>query len=100
MSWSYSSNFMGPAPRWYLDNLISENVFAGGRIDCECDDENDVYYNRYGVELILPIMDLDSFNNFSIFLENYTSDELKSFEELRAEFEKNGNKIRLFREQT
>lgn len=115
--WTYSTNFMGPAPWWYKENNIPYTLiplfceteqkdidykhykqYAGGRIDCYCSDINDQDYSKYNQEVSLPIMEVESFIEFGDWLENFSSPKLLSFEELKKLYEKDtNNKIILFK---
>lgn len=117
MSWSYSSNFMGPAGLWWYEQnnipyteetkfseLFGKEItmkhykqYAGGRIDCRCDNLEDPNYDRYGVELDLPIMEAESFNALSDWLFQYESEELNE-NVIQTFEEETGFKIRYFTE--
>lgn len=118
--WSYSTNFMGPASlSWYENNNISyeEKTFfsklldkeitvkrynpeyAGGRIDCRCDNPEDEHYDHYGAELHLPIMKVESFNLLSDWLMNYTSERL-DINVLKTFEKETGHKLALFKGET
>ena len=93
---TYSTNFMGPiSEKWYHDRGInsSKERWAGGRIDVYGLDEHEYYGGKY--EYGLPIMDGESWELFSQWLEEYESVELKEYDQLLSEFEGDtGYKIR------
>lgn len=112
---SYSTNWMGPISLdWFRDRGLTQMVdvevtdehmanrlnvnmgdtvpmedvteyWSGGRIDIYGLDETEYYGGRseYG----LPIMDGESWNVFSDWLENYETIELKTYEQLLSAFE-------------
>ena len=86
--WTYRSNYMGPINKEFIATH-GEN-WAGGRIDCRCDDIKDPDYDRYGQEIGIPTMNLTHYNILSKWLENLRTDRLLTEEELYA----------LFKEQT
>lgn len=115
--WSYDINLMGPSSSWYeTENIpyhlldvkkdklskvttlkIYEEQWYGGRIDCSCNDINDVNYDKYGVELELPIMTEDSYNKISEWLESFQSKNLLDFTDIKDLYEKEtGLKIELY----
>lgn len=51
MKWYYFLNRMGPLQR---DGKY--DGYAGGRIDCDCADENDPDYEKYGHEVSVPLV--------------------------------------------
>ncbi len=106
--WSYDINLMGPSSSWYevekipyhLLEIIKEEKLKtstlkiyneqwyGGRIDCYCDNVNDVNYDKYGVELEFPIMTEDSYNKISEWLVTFHSKELLDFSDIKSIYEK------------
>lgn len=105
MSWTYSTNMMGPAGlSWYEDNNIPYIVvkytwdreeldrkvyeqWAGGRIDCYCDDPEDVDYSRYGMELSAHVVPAEQWNRLSDWCDQLRTPRLLSEEELYTRFE-------------
>lgn len=105
MKYTYNTNLMGPAGLWWFEQnnipytiKIMNNKFTnfkdeefkrydpwyGGRID--------IYGGPgYPDEDGLPIMSGESYCRFSRWLEKYSSEEIKSFEELRELFESEEN---------
>ena len=123
MTIEYSTNFMGPISMdWFRERGLTEMVdkeittpmeaqiynanigdtvqtediaesWYGGRIDIYGLDETE-YYGGMS-EYSLPIMDGPSYAKFQDWLEEYTSEELTSFEDLCIIFEREMNhKIR------
>lgn len=112
---SYSTNFMGPIALWWYrergltemaevaveskilaevygvepgDTVTQEVVteyWCGGRIDIYGLDETEYYGGRS--EYSLPIMDGESWNRFSDWLDEYETVELKTYEQLLSAFE-------------
>lgn len=108
--WSYDINIMGPVSSWYerekipykiLEDTIDkskqlklyEEMWCGGRIDCYCSDVTDKNYDKYGVELELPIMKEDSYIKFTEWLDSFTSKELLEFEIIKDTYEKETGKV-------
>jgi hypothetical protein len=111
---------MGPAGLWWYEEnkipFIVEKTFsslfnkeiefkkydkqyAGGRIDCYCNDINDPDYDPYNRELFLPIMESKSFNIFSDWLENIKTEKLLTEKELFSLFlEETNIKLKYFDE--
>lgn len=120
---SYSTNMMGPISLdWFRDRNLIEDVdvvvkndfqariyrasigdtvtrqrntenWCGGRIDIYGLDETEYYggMSEYG----LPIMDGESWNRFSDWLDEYKTIELKTYEQLLSAFEADtGHQIR------
>lgn len=107
MSWTYSTNMMGPAAvRWYEENnipftevttyskLFGEETtvkvyeqWAGGRIDCRCDDMSDPDYSHYGSELGVPIIPAEQWNRLSEWCDKLRTPRLLSEKELYTRFE-------------
>jgi len=93
----YSTNMMGPVSLdWYRERgLLDESgqpkeYWAGGRIDIY-----GVPGEHYPIEYALPIMNGESWNIFSDWLDEYETKELVSFEQIINMFEtKTGHKIR------
>lgn len=103
MIYTYSTNLMGPMSHWFIANNIpytetkvysklfdKEIVYKtyeqwyGGRID--------IYGGPgYPDETGLPIMSGESYARFSRWLQTYSSEDMKSFEELRELFETSEN---------
>lgn len=103
MKFTYSTNLMGPMTHWFESNNIPCTItkkysslfnkeiefkrydpWYGGRID--------IYGGSgYPDEDGLPIMSGESYCRFSRWLEKYSSEEIKSFEELRELFESEEN---------
>ena len=119
MAWTYSTNFMGPiAIRWYEENNIPYTEvtrysktfdeettvkvyeqYAGGRIDCRCDDINDPDYGRYGAELGVPVLPASEWNALSNWCDKLTTDTLLTEEELFKRYEEEtGEKLHPFNE--
>ena len=100
MSWTYSTNFMGPISLlWYEDNsmpytnrvvdgqIVKDYVpYAGGRIDCYCDDYTDPDYSPFGDELSLPVMLGEHFDLFSDWLDSVETERLVTLEWLVEQF--------------
>lgn len=103
--WTYSTNIMGPFGLWWYEEnnipYIEEEysspfgsgkrkkyleLWVGGRIDCYCTNPEDSDYDRYGVELSLPIIDSESEYKLSEWLETYSSEKLE--ENILGIFEK------------
>ena len=112
---SYSTNFMGPISLdWFRERGLTEiadvtvdskilaevygvelggtvtrevvtEYWCGGRIDIYGLDETE-YYGGMS-EYSLPVMDGESWNLFSDWLENYETIELKTYEQLLSAFE-------------
>ena len=85
---SYSTNCMGPVNKdWFEKRGIDpdQEHWAGGRIDIDGLNEREFYAGKH--EYSLPIMDGLSWNLFSDWLENYETEDLKTFEQLVNEFE-------------
>jgi len=99
--WTYRSNYMGPMMHWYETNNIPfveietyssffkkeikykhYEQYAGGRIDCHCSNIEDPDYDHYGQELGLPIMEAESYANFSQFLDTIRTSTLLTTREL------------------
>lgn len=120
MSWTYSTNYMGPAMHFYelhnipytehteFSKLLNKEItfktyhkeYAGGRIDAYCNDISDPDYSHYGAETSLPIMEAEDYLKFSYWLDNFKSDKFLHFEEIRRLFEKDTSYIlRLFEEE-
>lgn len=115
MSWTYSTNVMGPFGLWWFEEnnipfkiIIVNNrwtdfkdiktkqyeTWFGGRIDCYCDNQEDPEYDRYGRELILPIMKGDCYALFSNWLDKQITNSLVSNEYLFKKYEtETGNKL-------
>lgn len=109
--WTYSTNMMGVFGIWwykennipftiskryskYFDKEIEFTTYEqwyGGRIDCYCDNTDDVDYDIYGTEVSLPIMDSQSYSAFSDWLDSVKTDRLYMFEELQGMFERMTN---------
>lgn len=118
--WTYSTNFMGPAGLWWYEEnnipFIIEKKFskifekeiefktylkqyAGGRIDCYCNNIKDPDYDPYNRELFLPIMESESFNIFSDWLDKLKTKNLLFEKELFTLFFKETNiKLKFFNE--
>ena len=99
MKYTYNTNLMGPMTHWFESNNIpytKRKVYSslfdkeieyktyepwyGGRID--------IYGGLYFPDEVgLPIMSGESYGRFSRWLEKYSSEEVKTFEELRELFE-------------
>lgn len=100
MKYTYSTNMMGPMLHWFQTNNIPYTIkivnnkftnfkdeerkvyepWYGGRIDIYCD-------SGYPDETGLPIMSGESYGRFSLWLQTYTSEQIKTFKELRELFE-------------
>ncbi len=109
--YAYSTNMMGPMTHWFESNNIPYTVtkthsklfnkeieyktyepWYGGRID--------IYGGSgYPDECGLPIMSGESYSRFSRWLAKYSSEEVKTFKELRELFEsEEGFKLIIFEE--
>ena len=113
MKYTYNTNCMGPYGLWWYEEnkipytiKISNNKFTNFQ-----DHEQKVYEQWYGGridvysgsgypdELGLPIMSGESYARFSRWLLNFTSDDIKSFYELRQLFEESEDyKLAIFEE--
>ena len=104
MKYTYSTNMMGPMMHWYEDNNIPYTVkIVNNKFTDFKDEERKVYDQWYGGridiyggpgypdECRLPIMSAESYGRFSRWLETYSSEEIKCFEELRELFETQEN---------
>ena len=104
MKYTYNTNMMGPMLHWFQTNNIPYTIkIANNKFTDFKDEERKVYEQWYGGridiyggpgypdETGLPIMSGESYSRFSRFLETYSSEELKSFEELRELFESEEN---------
>lgn len=120
MMWSYNTNVMGPYGLWWYeennipwDIIIVNNrftkfkdverkkykeVYYGGRIDTYCDNTDDPDWDYYMPELSLPIMSSENFARFDNWLDNFKSEKLLSFEDLKILFEKDNGELVLFKE--
>jgi len=93
----YSTNMMGPVSLdWYRERGLTDEsgqpkeYWAGGRIDIY-----GVPGEHYPIEYALPIMDGESWNIFSDWLDEYETKELVLFERIINTFEmETGHKIR------
>lgn len=103
MKYTYNTNMMGPMLHWYESNNIPYSTtrkysklfnkeieykvyeqWYGGRID--------IYgVSGYPDETHLPIMSAESYGRFSQWLEKFSSEQIKCFEELRELFETQEN---------
>jgi hypothetical protein len=70
--------------------------YAGGRIDCYCDDPSHPDYDPYGINLGIPIMHAKSWSEFSDFLRGFSSDELLDFDKLYTIY---GKPLDIFKDQ-
>ena len=121
MAWTYSTNYMGPAGLWwyeennipYMEVTTYSKIFdeettvkvyeqyAGGRIDCRCDDESDPDYSHYGDELGVPILPASEWNKLSDWCDNLVTDSLLTWEELAKRYEEDtGEKLHPFCEES
>ena len=64
--WYAFLNRMGPINRKWME----ENGYdwAGGRIDFDCDNEKDEMYNKYGLEVTVPMMKEEDWYTFGEWL--------------------------------
>ena len=64
--WYAFLNRMGPINRQWME----ENGYdwAGGRIDFDCNNENDPMYDRYGREVSVPMMHEEDWYSFGEWL--------------------------------
>ena len=86
MTIHYSTNFMGPVHlQWFEERNTTEHWY-GGRIDIYGLDERDHYAGMD--EYSLPVMDEPSWAKFQDWLDEYTSEELTSYEDLIIMFER------------
>jgi hypothetical protein len=86
---SYDTNWMGPIDQgWYEERGIdTENGYwSGGRIDIYGLDEVEYYCGRH--EYSLPIMDGESWNLLTAWLENFETETPWSFDDLIEQFQK------------
>ena len=87
MSWTYFLNRMGPM----RSNLLG---YAAGRVDGDCDDEDDKDYNRYGQEVSVPLMNEDDWYELSDWVDKLRTEHWVG-EKIFAMYEKaTGKKIR------
>ena len=86
----YTAIWMGPINRAW----ISENGehWSGGRINI------DHPSFQYADEVLLPIMHEEDYGRFGNWLLDFTSEEQMSFTELRAAYEQDNPRLRLFDE--
>lgn len=112
MKFTYNTNMMGPMLHWFQTNNIHYTIqIANNQFTNFQDTERKIYEQWYGGridiyggpgypdETDLPIMSGESYSRFSHWLETYSSEELKSFEELRELFESEENfKLIIFNE--
>lgn len=114
MSWTYSSNVMGPYGLWWydkhnvpyimsntkgVDHKVYTEQWYGGRIDCYCNDIRDIDYDHYGREIYLPIMLDESLDKLDKYLDQLTTSKLLTWEELQEKYEKEtGDKLQVFEE--
>lgn len=126
MSWTYSTNMMGPMLHWYESNNIPYTLsegyyseflkeengeprwiepyktyeqYAGGRIDCYCNDPEDPDFDHYGRETGLPIMEAKIYQEFSDWLDDVVTERFQEFDDLKEMYEnETGKKLILFRE--
>ena len=83
---SYSSNWCGPISiDWFQKRNTTEH-WCGGRIDIYGLDEREHYGGM--CEYDLPIMDGESWNKLTDWLDDYESKELTSYEDLIIIFER------------
>jgi hypothetical protein len=83
---------MGPiSNQWYEERGLnpSKDCWAGGRIDIYGLDEREYFEGKH--EYSLPVMDCESWEMFSEWLDDYESNVLKSYEELLSTFEADTN---------
>ena len=104
MKFTYSTNMMGPMTHWYQSNNIPYTIkIANNKFTNFQDEERKCYEQWYGGridiyggqgypdETGLPIMTAESYGRFSQWLMNFSSSEIKSFDELRELFEAQEN---------
>lgn len=88
MGITYLTNWMGPVSRgWYDERGLDpdKELWYGGRIDIYGLDESQ-YYGGMS-EYALPVMDGQSWELFSQWLENYETDDLRTYDQLIFGFE-------------
>lgn len=88
MGITYSTNLMGPMSRdWYDERGLDpdKEIWCGGRIDIYGLDESQYYGGKS--EYALPMMDGESWGLFSQWLENYETNDLRTFDQLIYAFE-------------
>jgi hypothetical protein len=102
--WWYEQNNIPYTVGKHYSQLFNKEVeyrnyeqWYGGRIDCHCNNYDDTDYERYGVELGLPIMDNESYYRFSEWLNSVSTISLVNTEELIQLYEyKTNHKLRLW----
>lgn len=91
MTVSYSTNLTGPlAPDWFEDRDTKE-FWCGGRIDIYGLSDEEYYDGQH--EYDLPIMDEESWDMFTDWLNEYTTPRLVSYEEIIEAFEEDTGHI-------
>lgn len=80
MSVSYSTNWMGPINRKWIEE--HGDCWAGGRIDIY-----GVPGEHYPIEYGLPVMHTEDWNALSDWLDDLETEELWSFEDLIGNFQ-------------
>lgn len=58
--------------------------YSSGRIDCYCDDEN---YCKYNQEISIPVIKMESWNLFSKWLYDFSTEKLEDFNYLKKKYE-------------
>lgn len=86
---NYSTNWMGPInPNWLKTH---GKGWAAGRIDIRVNEDD-----PYGSEIGLPIMSVEDWNRFSVWLRGFTTEEVYTLKQLVSEYEENNPKITWF----
>ena len=94
--WGYFLNRMGPINAgWIAENGCR---WAGGRVDCHCDDSEDENYDPYGNEFFMPVMHEDDWIAMGDWAMRLRTKKLLSKEEFLDKFRQDaGVEIRWFR---
>jgi len=97
---TYSTNWMGPIDiGWYKHNGVDyEKVkYSGGRIDIR-GVPGDEYWNGCH-EYSLPLMRTEDWNEFSVWLDDFETETLWTFEQIMEEYrQETGHVIRWWKE--
>lgn len=83
---------MGPISlQWYRDRGVDHKLqqYAGGRIDVYGVSEDDYYESKTAIGL--PIMKAECFNRLSMFLRDFSSSELLTYDQLITIYYAAGN---------
>lgn len=91
--WRYFLNWMGPVSTKFIKE--HGDLWSGGRIDADCDNEDDPNYSHFGVELSVPYMHSDDWDIFAEWIINLETSSLWTIKMIVSEFEScNKKKIR------